>query len=68
MKIRLGSRTIKLNRVSKVTNAGVHLAKITFVTGESILVKCGVNFLDRNGFTYPGTVAELKAFIAEFIG
>ena len=41
---------------------------ISFVTGESIEVKCGVDFPDPNGYTYPGTAEELKTLIEKLKG
>ena len=63
MKMKLGSREIQLNRVSKVTRAGKHIAEIHFVTGESIHVICGIQVPNGASISYPGTCEELKSFI-----
>ena len=65
MEMRLGSKMIQLNKVSRVTPIGSNVADIHFVTGESIRVTCNVEFeYPRScAITYLGTVEELKAFI-----
>lgn len=63
MKLKLGPKEIQLNRVEKVTKAGRNIAKISFCTGEAILVKCAVQYPDRCTFTYPGAFDQLKVFI-----
>ena len=54
MKMRLGSRVIELNRVSKVTKIGQSTAVIRFVTGGSIHVACCVRYPNNGLISYPG--------------
>ena len=65
MKIKLGHKTIELNRVLRVTRIRAWAAQIHFVTGESIMVRCCVESRRHGWFSYPGTVEELQAFIEE---
>ncbi len=65
MKMKLGGKTIDLNRVWKVTRSGDSIAHIRFITGETIQVTCGVKFLHKCLISYPGTSEMLKSFIEE---
>lgn len=50
-----GSKTFDVSRIRKVACLGYHLAQITFITVESIVVVCGAEGTDRMRYTYPGT-------------
>lgn len=62
MKIILGSIEIDSERVSYTRRIGSRICKIGFVTGNSILVTCGVDSKDGN-ISFKGTVDELKQLI-----
>lgn len=62
MKIILGSIEIDTQRVSHAERTGHRLCKIGFVTGNSILVTCGVDSKDGS-ISFKGSVNELKRII-----
>lgn len=63
MKMQLGGKTIKLNRVHEAKRVGVRGCLIQFITGESIRVTCGVKAPDGMSITYEGSADDLVAFI-----
>ena len=65
MEMKLGSKVIQLNRVSKISEVGHRIAQIRFKTGESICVICGVHTPEGALIPYPGTYEELKSFIEQ---
>lgn len=66
MELKLGSKTIRLDRVWKVTQTGPTTARICFVTGDAIKVRCNVKYPSVCAIAYPGTVAELIAVIDDY--
>lgn len=63
MKIKLGSKEVKIDRIQKVREVGSKIAYIYFKTGESIQVTCCVKEPRPGLIAYPGTAEELKALI-----
>lgn len=61
--MKLGHHSIELKRVWRITKIRADVARIHFVTGESIEVYCCVEFPNPGRYSYPGTLEELKAFI-----
>ncbi|MXV75013.1 hypothetical protein F4Z99_12180 [Candidatus Poribacteria bacterium] len=66
MKLQLGCKQIQLSRVQRIRRIGQHIAQISFKTGESIHVKCGVRSPDGMTISYHGTFEELKALVDKF--
>lgn len=63
MKMQLGGKVIKLNRVHKAKRIGARGCIIEFHTGESIRVVCGVEVPDGMAISYKGSADDLIAFI-----
>ncbi|MDE0636625.1 MAG: hypothetical protein OXI43_12365 [Candidatus Poribacteria bacterium] len=63
MKLKLGSKTIQLNAVQRVSRVGHRIARIYLKTGETIEVICGVSVPNEMVCSYPGTVEQLQACI-----
>lgn len=63
MKLRLGHKSIQISCVKHVRSVGHRIAMITFKSGESIKVICGVEVPDRKHHVFPGTPENLKSLI-----
>ena len=63
MKIKLGPQTVDVCRIQRIVKINRNVAKIAFMTGNSILVTCGVKASNSPLISYPGTYEELKALI-----
>lgn len=63
MQVKLGPLTVDLRRIQRIMKIKQNVAKITFMTGNSILVTCGVKAPNSTLISYPGTYDELKALI-----
>ena len=67
LKVRLGGKTIDPRRVSSIKRVGSRVCNVKFVTGESIIVTCGVKGLDAMRISFPGTPEQLKALLSVYI-
>ncbi len=65
MKIRLGSKTFRIDSIKRVEKISPHLALLRFVTGNSIQVLCLKDDVEGS-VCYKGTPEELKEFIEKF--
>ena len=67
MEIKLGSITIKLDRVSQVVRINKKVVRIYFITGNAIEVRCSTKNPSYGLIAYSGTADELKALIDDYI-
>ena len=67
LKLRLGGKTIDPRRVSSIKRVGSRVCIVKFVTGESIIVTCGVKVPDAMRISFPGTPEQLKALLSVYI-
>lgn len=68
MKIKLGTKEIAVNSISKVIATGYHTATIHFIFGNAIIVQCNASeFVDEPAygsiFHFDGTPTELRQLV-----
>lgn len=63
MKLKLGVRTIDVNKIAKIDKKGYNIAVVTLKNGKEVKIMC--KYTAENSFicSYPGTYEEFKSVI-----
>lgn len=67
MKLKLGVRTIDIDKIESVNKKGYNIAVITLTNGEEVKVVC--NYSAKNSLicSYAGTYEQFKEFLDIFV-
>lgn len=67
MKLRLGSKTIDLRRVSPIKQIDLLTCEIKFITGEAIRVRCYAKEPAHGLISFPETPEDLIRLVRKYI-